>query len=317
MKIVFLDSATLSIGDIDFQSLNSIGEVTFFERTPDQLVVERSKNAEVIITNKVKITNSHLDGLPNLKYICVSATGYNNVDLEAAQRHSIPVSNVSGYSTSGVVQHVFAAILNVLNRVESYSQQVRQGRWQTSPDFTFYDHSIRELAGLTLGVFGFGSIGQKVAAVAHAFGMKIVATHRHPERDKVNYVKFVELEELFVASDIVTLHAPLNASTSGIINYELLSTMKPSAILINTARGPIINELDLAKALQEHKLAFACLDVLTNEPPEEDNPLIKIPNCIITPHQAWASQQSRQRLLDGLVANIQSFVDGDIQNRVG
>jgi len=317
-NIVFLDAATLSIGDIDFAELDKLGSVKIYERTTHDEVISRCKDATIIITNKVVIDKSAIAQLANLRYICVAATGYNVVDVKAASARGIPVSNVSGYSTPSVVQHVFAMILSTLNKVESYSQQTAKGRWQESIDFTFYDHSISELAGKTLGIFGYGTIGEQVGKVALAFGMNVMAVKRSVAAGtEVNGVQFVSKKQLFAESDILSLHAPLTAETKGIINYEVLQTMKSSAILVNTGRGPLIVEADLAKALQEDQIAYACLDVLSSEPPEINSPLIGLPNCIITPHQAWASQQSRQRLLDGLVANIDAYHVGNILNRVG
>jgi len=317
LKIVFLDSATLSIGDIDYKELSELGVVVYYDRTLPQDIVHRSKDADILITNKVVITDRILSNLPNLKYICVAATGYNNVDVIAAKQRSIPVSNVSGYSTNGVAQHVFALLLDVVHRVGGYNQQVSKGRWQSSLDFSFYDHSIFELKDKVLGIYGFGSIGRRVAELGQVFGMKVISHHKHPERDAMQDVTFLSLEEIVEQSDVLSLHAPLSEGNKGIFDYNLLSKMKSKAILINTARGPLINEQDLAIILNENKISFACLDVLNEEPPKADHPLIGLRNCIITPHQAWATKESRQRLLEGLVANIKAFTSGSyIQNRV-
>jgi len=237
-NIVFLDAATLSIGDIDFAELDKLGSVKIYERTTHDEVISRCKDATIIITNKVVIDKSAIAQLANLRYICVAATGYNVVDVKAASARGIPVSNVSGYSTPSVVQHVFAMILSTLNKVESYSQQTAKGRWQESIDFTFYDHSISELAGKTLGIFGYGTIGEQVGKVALAFGMNVMAVKRSVAAGtEVNGVQFVSKKQLFAESDILSLHAPLTAETKGIINYEVLQTMKSSAILVNTGRG--------------------------------------------------------------------------------
>lgn len=318
IKIVFLDAATLTNGDIDMSRLYELGDLTIYDRTTADQLEERCAEAEIIITNKVVLTGEHMAQFEDLGYICVAATGYNNIDIAAAKKIGIPVSNVSGYSTTGVVQHTFALLLEALHQVGQYSAEVRAGSWQSAPDFSYYHHSISELSGKTMGIFGLGTIGQQVADVALAFGMDVIATSRNPERDAKPGVRFVRVEELFAQADVVSLHAPLNDSTKGMVNYDLLSTMKPSAILVNTARGPLIVEQDLAKALQEGKLAWACLDVLSQEPPSVDNLLIGMPNAIITPHQAWASKESRQRLLDGIVRNLTSYIYGTVlENRVG
>jgi len=316
MNIVFLDAGTLSIGDIDFGPIEQLGNFLKYDRTSRNEIISMSKEADIIITNKVVIDQVVLNKLPNLKYICVAATGYNNIDLGAARAMGIPVSNVKGYSTTGVVQHVFALLMAILNKVEPYNKAVQAGRWQSSSDFTFYDHSISELSGKTFGIFGFGTIGASVAKVAVAFGMKVLATRRS-YAENTEDITFVDKEDLFTKSDIISLHAPLNEETEGVVNSKLLTLMKRSAILINTARGPLVNEKDLATALKEGVIKAAGLDVLSQEPPTDGNPLIGIDNCIITPHQAWASIESRHRLLSGLVDNISSYQSGEILNRVG
>ena len=306
--IVFLDTATLSNGDIDFAPLLQLGKVILYDRTSQGEIVERCAEADIIITNKVVIDDSTMATLPNLKYICVAATGYNVVDVKSAAARGIPVSNVSGYSTPSVVQHTFAMILAALCRVATYSEQVHLGRWQAADDFTFYDHSITELAGKTMGILGLGTIGRQVARVAQAFGMAVLGVQRPSSiKDPMPGVRYVTLEELFVEADIVSLHAPLTDGNLHLVNCDLLSLMKPSAILVNTARGPLVHEGDLATALLEGHLAVACIDVLSQEPPTDGSPLIGLPNCLITPHQAWASYESRTRLLKGLVDNIGAF----------
>lgn len=314
MNIVFLDAATLTVSDLNILFLKELGDVMFYDRTDPEDVLTRAQEADVVITNKVVLTEVILRKLPKLKYIAVAGTGFNSVHVDTAKELGIPVSNVSGYSSTGVAQHVFAMLLDVLNRSSQFSTDVHNGRWQASRDFCFYDHSISELSGKTMGIFGYGAIGEQVADIARAFGMEVLAYKRNPnESDKV---RFVDMETLFSQSDVVSLHAPLNTESKDIVNAELLSKMKSTAILVNTARGPLIVEPDLVNALKNNELAYACLDVLSSEPPLPGNPLIGIENCLITPHVAWASLESRQRLVDGLVENIQSFKDGNIKNRV-
>jgi len=315
-QIVFLDAATLSIGDVDYSLLEDLGDVVIFERTTQDEVLDRCRAATVIITNKVVIDAAVMEALPQLKYVCVAATGYNVVDVQAARARGIEVSNVSGYSTAAVVQHTFALLLAGLNRVGIYNEQVHLGRWQSAEDFTFYDHSITELAGKKLGIIGLGTIGQQVAAVGRAFGMQILSSHREG-RQALPDVKYLSIDALFETVDVLSLHAPLTADTRHLVNYERLSLMKDTSILINTARGPLVQEEDLARALREEMIAFAGIDVLTEEPPAKGSPLFGLNNCIITPHQAWASVESRRRLLSGIVANIKSFrSEGSTLNRV-
>jgi len=317
MNIVHLDVYTTIMDGLSMDQLHDLGNLTIYNSTKPDQIIERSKNADILIVNKVILSKEIIEKLPNLKYICVSATGYNNIDIEYAASKDIPVSNVAGYSTNGVAQHVFAMLLSVLNKVDYYSNEVDNGKWVQAKDFTFYDHSIFELSNMTMGIFGFGTIGQKVGEIANAFGMKVIATHRHEKRDKKDWVEFVSFEELCKHSDVISLHTSLNESTEGIINNKSIQLMKKKAILINTARGGLINETDLAENLKNNTIGYACLDVLSSEPPSPDNPLLNIKNCIITPHIAWASYESRQKLIDGLYQNIQSFVaENKILNQV-
>jgi glycerate dehydrogenase len=251
-----------------------------------------------------------------LKCICVTATGYNNVDLQAARERGIPVCNAVGYSTDSVAQHVFALLLALTNKVYQHHISVQAGEWQRSDDFAYTLHTLPELAGKIFGIYGFGRIGQRVADLAQAFGMKILATHKHPERDARPGVEFVSLEELFERSDVTSLHAPLSEANREIVNAQLLQRMKSTAYLINTGRGGLIQEADLKLALQEGQLAGAALDVLSTEPPKEGNVLISAPNCILTPHLAWASLEARQRLMDITLNNIRAFQAGAPQNVV-
>ena len=313
MKIVFLDAYTTNHGDLDWAGLKALGDVKLYDRTPADLVVERSIEAEVIITNKVLFSKALLSQLPKLKYICIAATGYNNIDLAAAREFGIRVSNVVGYSTSSVTQHVFALLLSLVNRTQHYSQEVHAGEWSSCEDFSYWHDPIHELAGSILGIYGFGKIGRAVAAVALGFGMEVISVHKHPERDKRAGVRFVDWDTLIGQSDVLSLHAPLTEHNRGLFNETVFRKMKKSAFLINTSRGPVINEEDLAHALREGVIAGAGLDVLCQEPPPPDHPL---PNCIITPHHAWATQAARRRLLDALIKNIKAFQSGNPINLV-
>jgi glycerate dehydrogenase len=314
--IVVLDGYTLNPGDLSWQELESLGTLTVYERSKSEEVVPRSQNAEVLIVNKVVLTREHLEQLPMLRCICVSATGYNNIDLEAASERGVRVSNAVGYGTYSVAQHVFALLLELTNNVAIHHQSVRAREWSNQPDFAYWKSPLVELNGKSMGILGFGRIGQKVATIAMALGMRVLATHRHPERDALVGVTFVRIEDLFSASDVICLTVPLNDKTQQIVNAKLLSRMKPTAYLINTGRGELINELDLYQALQQGQLAGAGLDVLHGEPPRPDHPLFDLPNCIITPHQAWATQEARQRLLSITVSNVSAFLKGKPQNVV-
>lgn len=317
MKIIHLDSFTSTMDGLELTALEAFEDFTAFKNTSSDKIVKRAKDADILITNKVVLTKEIIDQLPNLKYICVSATGYNVVDVKHAAKKGIPVSNVSGYSSPGVVQSVFAHLLNVLINIPFYDEEVMDGRWQKMGTFCFYDHSMRELAGKTLGIYGFGTIGQKVGQVASAFGMNVIATSRNPGRDAKEWATIVDFETLCRESDYITLHASLNESNAGIIDKYALSNMKPTAILVNTGRGGLINEKDLAEALDNDVINYACLDVLSTEPPADNNPLLQAKNCIITPHIAWASIESRRRLIDGIAENIKSFISGgNIKNQV-
>lgn len=315
-NIVVLDGHTLNPGDLSWQTLQNLGSVTVYDRSNSDEVVPRSKAAQILVVNKVQITREHIEQLPDLKCICVSATGYNNIDLQATRERGICVSNAVGYGTFSVAQHVFALLLELTNHVALHHQSVLNGDWSNQPDFAYWKKPLIELNGKTMGILGFGRIGQKVASIAMALGMRVIATHRHPERDALVGVTFVRIEDLFSSSDVVSLTVPLNDKTHQIVNAKLLERMKPSAFLINTGRGELINEADLLKALQEEKLAGAGLDVLDGEPPRPDHPLFALPNCIITPHQAWASREARQRLLNITGTNVVSFLRGKPQNVV-
>jgi len=317
MKIVHLDAFTTIMDGIELSALEDLGNFKAYNNTSSSKIVERSKDADIIITNKVTIDKNIIDQLPNLKYICVAATGYNVVDVKYAASKNIPVSNVSGYSTNSVVQTVFGHILNVIINISYYDSEVMDGRWQKTGLFTFYDHSIRELAGKTIGIYGFGTIGKKVAQVALAFDMNVIAHSRNPERDAMEGVDFVSFEDLCRDADYITLHASMNEQNKGIIDKYALLNMKETAILINTGRGGLIVEHDLAQALENDIINYACLDVLSEEPPSDSNPLLHCKNCVITPHIGWASLEARQRLIAGVADNISSFKNGsEIKNKV-
>lgn len=310
-NIVYLDSHTLNPGDLDWSPIANLGHFQRYEFTEPNQIVERAKNADIVLVNKALITAEVLAQLPNLKCICVTATGYNNVDLKAARAKQIPVCNAVGYSTPAVAQHVFALLLAMTNGVERHSQSAKSGDWAAQQHFAYWFEALDELRGKTMGIYGLGRIGQSVARIALAFEMKVLATHKHPERDAMPGVQFVDLETLFAESDVVSLHAPLSDKNLEIVNKDLLATMKPSAYLINTGRGGLIQEQDLYEALSKKQIKGAALDVLQKEPPNGPHPLFELDNCIITPHQAWASLAARKRLMQIVADNIKAFLDGE------
>jgi glycerate dehydrogenase len=316
MKIVFLDSYTLNPGDLSWSTLDELGDIQYYPRSKPSEILDRCTDAEVIISNKAILTRELISQLPKLKLICVAATGYNNVDLVAAKKYNIVVTNVSAYSTASVTQHVFAMLLSYLNKVAAYNADVREGRWSKAEDFCFTDHTIPALENLVLGVMGYGNIGRSVALVGKAMGMEVIALNKYPERFPNDEVEYVSQDVLLQRSDVLSLHVPLSDRTKKIINKELLSKLKENCILINTSRGPLINEQDLYEALENRIIAAALLDVLSEEPPVNENVLCSSKYCYITPHQAWANVQSRQNLLDGLVRNIKAFYDGQTINVV-
>ncbi len=314
--IVFLDAYTNNPGDLNFDIFKTLGDFMVYDRTSMEQLKDRASAAEIIIVNKFPVNKVSLTLMPNVKFICVAATGFNNVEIAAVAERGIEVSNVKGYSKDSVAQHVFACILAITNRPEYYSHQVAQGRWSSSPDFCFYDHTIGELAGKTMGIYGYGTIGRKVGEIAHSFGMEVISKGRDLKLEKPDYVRFVDQETLISSSDIISLHCPLTNETHGIINFENLQKMKSTAIVINTGRGGLVIENDLKEALDQGLIGGAILDVLQEEPPITGNPLIGHPKCMITPHQAWASKESRQRLLDGVAQNIKCYLNGQWINRV-
>jgi glycerate dehydrogenase len=315
-KIVVLDGYTVNPGDLSWSSLEELGDVQIYERSKEDEIVERSKGADLVLVNKVELTAERIEQLSDLKYIGVTATGYNIVDLEAASKRNIPVCNAADYSTPGVAQHVFALLLELTNRVGDHNKTVQAGDWARSSDFSYTLQTLPELSGKTMGIYGLGNIGNKVADIALAFDMNVISLHKHPERDAREGVEFVDKQELLERSDVLSLHAPLSESNQDFIDAASLQLMKPTAYLINTGRGGLVNEKDLREALLAGEIAGAGLDVLTKEPPAEDHPLFHLPNCIITPHIAWATQASRQRLLDICVNNINAFLNGQPQNVV-
>ncbi len=315
-KIAILDAQGMNPGDLSWDNIKSLGDMKFFNNTSYDKITKRAKDAEIVVINKCRFDKNIIDSLPNLKYIVESATGYDNIDIEYAAKKGILVSNVKDYSTTSVVQQVFALILALTNKVEYYSNQVHTGKWENSDFFTFWDFPIYELAGKTLGIYGFGQIGSKVAQVALAFGMKIIANRKHPAKGYMQGVQHAGIEELLRKSDILSLHAPQTKENTGFFNAVQFSKMKKNALLINTARGKILDEKALADALNNENIAGAGLDVLSSEPPDKNNPLLTAKNCIITPHQAWASVESRERLLAGVIGNIESFLAGKPENVV-
>lgn len=316
MQIVLLDGYASNPGDLTWAPLKEMGEVTVCDRTQPSEVVERAHDAEIIVTNKVTLTRQTLEQLPNLRLICVLATGYNTIDTLAARDLGITVCNVPAYSTDSVAQMVFAQILNMTNRVAHYARQTREGRWSAAPDFCYWDLPVSELAGKTLGIVGLGHIGAKVASIAREFGMDVFAFTSKNSIDLPDYIQKTTLEGLFGVSDILTLHCPLTSDTHELINARTLARMKRGALLINTGRGPLVNEADVAEALASGQLGGYGADVMCSEPPAADNPLFAQPNAFITPHIAWASVEARQRLLNATFDNIRAFQDGHPKNVV-
>lgn len=316
MQIVLLDGYASNPGDLTWEPLKEMGEVTVYDRTQPSEVVERAHDAEIIVTNKVTLTRQTLEQLPNLRLICVLATGYNTIDTLAARDLGITVCNVPAYSTDSVAQMVFALILNMTNRVAHYARQTREGRWSAAPDFCYWDLPVSELAGKTLGIVGLGHIGAKVASIAREFGMDIFAFTSKNSIDLPDYIQKTTLEGLFGVSDILTLHCPLTPDTHELINARTLARMKHGALLVNTGRGPLVNEADVAEALASGQLGGYGADVMCSEPPTADNPLFAQPNAFITPHIAWASVEARQRLLNATFDNIRAFQNGHPKNVV-
>lgn len=316
MKIVVLDGYGLNPGDLTWSGLEALGELKVYDRTAPEELLERSKDADALITNKTVIAKEDMASLPKLRYIGVLATGYNVVDIDAAKERGIVVTNIQAYSTDSVAQMVFAHLLNITQRVGYYADENRRGRWTANADFCYWDTPLLELAGKKMGIVGFGHIGQATARIAQAFGMEVgVFTSKEQSALPVG-MKKMELDELFASCDVVSLHCPLTPSTKEMVNAKRLNAMKPNAILINTGRGPLVNEQDLADALNEGRIAAAGLDVLSVEPAAEGNPLLSARNCFITPHIAWATKEARIRLMNIAVHNLRSYQEGKVVNNV-
>lgn len=316
-KIAILDGYTINPGDNPWTSLEALGDCTIYDRTPSELTLERARDAEVILLSKVKLDADTLKALPKLRYISMLATGYNNVDVAAAGALGIAVSNVPAYSTESVAQTTFALLLELAVNVAVHDAAVKAGEWVRCPDHSFWKAPIVELHGLAIGIVGYGVIGKAVARIAHAFGMRVIAyAPRVPQDPGPTPVRFVPLEELFATADVVTLNCPQTADNTGFVDAQLLGCMKPGAFLINVARGGLVNEADLAQALRSGKIAGAALDVVAHEPMLADNPLLCAPNCIFTPHIAWASLAARRRLVDIVAANVASYLGGSPINVV-
>lgn len=316
MEIRVLDGYCLNPGDLSWNDMAGLGNLKVYDRTSPSELLERAAGAEVLITNKTIISAEAMEALPSLKYIGVLATGYNVVDIEAAKKRGIIVTNIPAYSTDSVAQMVFAHVLNITQRVGLYADLNRQGKWANSVDFCYWDTNLMELHGKSMGIVGYGNIGQATARIALAFGMKVSVYTSKKQSDLPEGIQKMELEELFKTSDVVSLHCPLTPTTKEMVNAARLRTMKPTAILINTGRGPLVNEQDLADALNEGIIAGAGVDVLSVEPPTSDNPLLNARNCFITPHIAWATKEARIRLMQIAVANLNGYLTGKIINNV-
>ena len=316
MKIVILDGFTANPGDLSWKGLEELGMLTVYDRTKPEETIARAAEADIVLTNKVIINREVMAQLPQLKYIGVLATGYNVVDIEAAHERGIIVTNVPAYSTESVAQMVFAHLLTVTNRTEHYALQNRQGRWSKNPDFCYWDFPHLELAGKTFGIVGLGNIGRRVAEIALAFGMQVKALTSKSADTLPAGIEKADLEVLLATSDVISLHCPLTDTTRHLINRDTLSKMRPSAILINTGRGPLVDDQAVASALAKGQLAAFCADVLTEEPPKANNPLLSQPNAFITPHIAWATEEARSRLLQVAISNVQAFLNAKPQNVV-
>ncbi|GAW65864.1 glycerate dehydrogenase [Geoanaerobacter pelophilus] len=317
MKIVVLDGYTLNPGDNPWDEVAAFGELTLYDRTPSELVVERSRGAQILLTNKARLTAASLEALPELRLICVLATGYNVVDLEKSAQLGIPVVNVPEYGSDSVAQHAIALLLELTNRVAEYHGAVARGEWSSSPDFTLVGELLTELSGRKIGIVGLGRIGGRVAQIARALGMEVLA---HNPRRRVApegvSLRWLGLEELFKEADVVSLHCPLSAENEGMVNQRTLALMQPHALFLNTSRGGLVVERDLAEALNSGSIAGAAVDVAASEPIPADSPLLTARNCIITPHVAWATLSARRRLMAATAANIASFLSGKPQNVV-
>jgi len=316
MKIVVLDGYGLNPGDLSWEALQALGELTVYDRTSPAELLDRAAGAEILLTNKTVLTADNLAALPDVRYIGVLATGYNVVDIPAANARGIVVTNIPAYSTASVAQMVFAHLLNITQRVGHYAHDNRAGRWANHPDFCYWDTPLVELAGKKMGLVGLGHTGMATARLALAFGMEVCAyTSKSPEQLPEG-IRKCSLDELFAECDVLSLHCPLTADTKELVNARRLATMKPTAIVLNTGRGPLVNEADLADALNRGVIAAAGVDVLSTEPPQADNPLLTARNCFVTPHIAWATLEARTRLMDIAVANVKGFLQGQVINQI-
>lgn len=317
MKTVILDSYALNPGDLSWDWLKKTGECAIYDRTPADKIVKRCEGAEIVITNKTPLPREILEKLPSLKFIALESTGYNVVDIEYCKERGIPVSNIPSYSTEAVAQLTFSLILEITNAVALHSDSVKSGEWTACPDFCYWKIPLTELSGKTLGIVGFGQIGRRVADIAEAFNMNVLAVSGH-ETDQTRRKNFrwVNLEELKNNADIISFHCPLNKGTENLCNEEFLNGCRDGVIIINTSRGPVIDENALAAALKSGKVRGAGVDVLSSEPPKEDNPLLTAPNCFITPHIAWAGFETRKRLMNILESNVKGYLNGSPLNVV-
>lgn len=317
MKICILDGYSLNPGDLDWSPVERLGDVTLFDRTPADKIVERAADADIVLTNKMPFSADTLRQLPRLRFICVLATGYNIIDTEAAARQGVVVANIPAYSTMSVAQMAFAHILNITNHVASYAREVADGKWTNCPDFCFWDSALTELAGKTMGIVGLGNTGMATARIAVAMGMKVVALTSKSADTLPEGITPAPLDDVLASADVVSLHCPLTPSTRHLINAASIAKMKPSAILINTGRGPLVDEQAVADALNGGRLAAFGADVLSQEPPRGDNPLLSARNCFLTPHIAWATLEARTRLMSTATENVRQFIAGEpVANRV-
>ena len=314
MKIVMLDAYTTNPGDLSWDNFNLLGDLTVYDRTCAEKVIERAKDADIVITNKTPVTKEIIDALPKLKFIALMSTGYNIVDYVYLKEKGIPVSNIPSYSTDAVAQLVMSFILELAMNVGLHSESVKNGEWASCSDFCYWKSPLTELCGKTIGIFGLGKIGRAVAERARAFGMNVIAYVPRIHGDEPDFVKLVSLKEMLNCADVVSMHCPLTPETEGVVNEEFIAQMKDGAYFINTSRGTVVNEKALADALNSGKLGGAGLDVLSTEPPRSDNPLLSAKNCFITPHIAWASFETRKRLVSILYDNIKAFTEGKPQN---
>lgn len=316
MKITFLDGYTLNPGDISWAQFEALGDFTAYDRTEPDEIMERAKDADILIVNKTRLQEQHFAALPKLKLVCVAAAGYDALDVEAARRHGIPVCNAAGYGNMAVAQMVVAHLLNVTNRVGHYAALCREGYWSQSSDFCCWNDKLTELTGKRVAIVGFGNIGSTVATVLRPFGVRLCAVTNKPQAQLPPDVERITMDEAFGTCDVVSLNCPLSATNREFVNAGLLARCKPGLILINTARGRLVRDADVAEALESGRLGAYCADVLSTEPPAADNPLLSAPRAYITPHIAWATEEARRRIIDIIEANIRAFLEGRPQNVV-